>query len=74
MGGRNSRAEGCAHTSNGELEDAHGGDPPCPIVFDPDDVRETTKLYAEQREADESLEVCRNVIGFGPERWVPAEH
>ncbi len=51
-----------------------GGDPPCPIVFDPDDVRETTKLYAVQREADESLEVCRNVIGFGSERWVPAEH
>ncbi|KZT05313.1 protein kinase subdomain-containing protein PKL CAK Fmp29, partial [Laetiporus sulphureus 93-53] len=51
-----------------------GGGPPCPIVFDPDDVREAMKLDAEQREADESLEACRDVIGFGPEGWVPAEH
>ncbi|KAG2339052.1 hypothetical protein BDR05DRAFT_992242 [Suillus weaverae] len=51
-----------------------GGGPPCPVVFDPDDVRETMKLDAEQKEADESLEACRDVIGFGPEGWVPAEH
>ena len=51
-----------------------GGGPPCPIAFDPDDVRETMKLDAEQREADESLEACRDVIGFRPEGWVPAEH
>jgi len=23
---------------------------------------------------DEALEVCRHVIGFGPEGWVPVEH
>ena len=51
-----------------------GGSPPCSIVFDPEDVRETMELDAEQREADESLEACRNVIGFGPEGWVPAEY
>jgi hypothetical protein len=51
-----------------------GGGLPCPFVFDPDDVRETMKLDAEQKEADESLEACRDVIGFGPEGWVPAEH
>jgi hypothetical protein len=51
-----------------------GGGPPCPIVFDPDGVRETMKLDAEQREADESLEACRDVIGFGPESWVSAVH
>ncbi|KIL65763.1 hypothetical protein M378DRAFT_76367 [Amanita muscaria Koide BX008] len=51
-----------------------GGGSPCPVVFDPDDVREMMKLDAEQKEADESLEACRDVIGFGPEGWVPAEH
>ncbi|KIO03722.1 hypothetical protein M404DRAFT_9474 [Pisolithus tinctorius Marx 270] len=34
-----------------------GGGLPCPVVFDPDDVRETMKLGAEQREADECLEM-----------------
>jgi hypothetical protein len=48
------------------------GGPPCPVVFDPDDVHETMKLDAEQKEADETLEACRDVIGFGPEGWVPA--
>jgi hypothetical protein len=51
-----------------------GGRSRCPVVFDPDDVRETMDLEAEQREADESLGACLNVIGFGPEGWVPAEH
>ncbi|KAG1778199.1 protein kinase subdomain-containing protein PKL CAK Fmp29 [Suillus placidus] len=51
-----------------------GGGPPCPVVFDPDDVRETMKLDAEQKEADECLEACRDVIGFGQEGWVPVEH
>lgn len=47
------------------------GGPPCPVVFDAEDVRETRKLDAEQREADENLEACGNIIGFGPEGWVP---
>ena len=47
---------------------------PCPVVFDTKDVRETVKLNAEQREADESLEACQNLVGFGPEGWVPAKH
>jgi hypothetical protein len=51
-----------------------GGGPPCPVVLDHDDVHETMKLDAEQREADESLEACRDVIGFGSEGWVPVEH
>lgn len=51
-----------------------GGDPSCPVVFDPDDVRETMRLNAEQEEADETLEACRDVIGFGPEGWVSVEH
>lgn len=51
-----------------------GGDSPCPVMFDPDDVRKTMKLDAEQREADEIIEACRGVIDFGPEGWVPLWH
>ncbi|KAI6017895.1 protein kinase subdomain-containing protein PKL CAK Fmp29 [Pisolithus marmoratus] len=51
-----------------------GGGLPCPVMFDAEDVRETMKLDAEQRGADETLEACWNMIGFGPEDWVPAEH
>lgn len=46
---------------------------PCPIAFDPEDARETMKLDAEQREADEYLESFQNMIGFGAEGWVPAD-
>ncbi|KAF8270742.1 hypothetical protein EI94DRAFT_1797840 [Lactarius quietus] len=48
-----------------------GGGPPCPVVFDPDDVHETMKLDAEQIEADESLEVCWDVIGSLPIARLP---
>jgi hypothetical protein len=51
-----------------------GGGAPCPVVFDAEDVRETMKLDEEQRGADETLEACQNMIGFGPEGWVPTEH
>ena len=51
-----------------------GGGRPCPIVFDPDDIRETMRLEAEQQEADESYEVCRDAIGFGPDGWVSTQH
>ena len=47
------------------------GGPPCPVVFDPNDVYETMKLDAEQKEADESLEACRDVIGFGRRAGCP---
>ncbi|THH18002.1 hypothetical protein EW146_g2913 [Bondarzewia mesenterica] len=51
-----------------------GGGAPCPVVFDAEEVRETMKLDAVQRGADETLEACRNMIGFGPEGWVTTEH
>jgi hypothetical protein len=51
-----------------------GGGAPCPVVFDAKDVRETLKLDEVQRRADETLEGCRNIIGFGPEGWVPTKH
>ena len=49
------------------------GGMPCPVVFDDEDVRKTMKLDEVQREADETLEACQNMIGFGPEGWVPAK-
>jgi hypothetical protein len=45
------------------------GGPRCPVMFDAEDVRETRKLDAERREADENLEVCGKIISFG----VPVE-
>ena len=47
---------------------------PCPIVFDAEDVRETTKLNEVQRKADKAFEVWQNMLGLGPEGWVPTQH
>jgi hypothetical protein len=57
-----------------DWETLTGGGPPCPVVFDAEDVRETRKLDEVQRKADETLEACRRLIGYGPEGWVPTEH
>jgi hypothetical protein len=46
--------------------------PPCPIAFSEDEVSECLRLHAAQVEADEQLQACRDVIGIGPEGWVPA--
>ena len=73
MGGRKSCAEGCADTSN-EWKTLTEGDTPCPVVFDPDDIRKTLYLDAEQRDLEETLELCQDVIGHGPGGWVPVEH
>jgi hypothetical protein len=54
-------------------ETLSGGGPPCPVVFDAEDVRETMKLDAQQRGGDAALAACQNMIGLGPEGWVPAE-
>jgi hypothetical protein len=51
-----------------------GGSAPCPVVFDAEDVRETMELDEVQRRADENLEALGNIIGFGPEGWVPTRH
>ncbi|KAI5999162.1 protein kinase subdomain-containing protein PKL CAK Fmp29 [Pisolithus albus] len=51
-----------------------GGDLPCPVVFDTEDVRATMKLDAKQSEADDALEEAyENLFCFGPEGWVPTE-
>ena len=51
-----------------------GGGAPCPVVFDAEDVRETTELNEVQRRADEALEAWQNMLGLGPEGWVPTQH
>ena len=47
---------------------------PCPVVFDAEDVRETMKLNEKQRKADNAFEVWQNMLGLGPEGWVPSQH
>ena len=51
-----------------------GGGAPCPVSFDAQDVRETMKLDGVQREADKVAEALHDVIGFGPEGWVPTKY
>ena len=46
---------------------------PCPISFTEDEATECKRLHAAQIEADEQLQACRDVIGIGPEGWVPLE-
>lgn len=48
------------------------GDTPCPVVFDPDDIRKTLYLDAEQRDLEETLELCQDVIGHGPGAGSPS--
>lgn len=47
---------------------------PCPVVFDPEDLRETKELSAKLQVADENFEGCRAMVGFETETWVSNEH
>ncbi|OCB84911.1 hypothetical protein A7U60_g8133 [Sanghuangporus baumii] len=47
---------------------------PCPVVFEPDDLRKTKELSAKLQVADENFEGCRAMIGFETETWVSNEH
>ncbi|KAF9490355.1 hypothetical protein BDN71DRAFT_193600 [Pleurotus eryngii] len=47
---------------------------PCPISFEPEDLRETKELSAKLQVADENFEGCRGIIGFETETWVSNEH
>ena len=51
-----------------------GGGASCPVVSDTEHVREMTELNEVQRRVDEALEACQNLLGLGPEGWVPAQH
>jgi hypothetical protein len=50
-----------------------GGDSPCPVMFDAKDARKTTELDEVQRKADKAFEVWQNMLGLGPEGWVPTQ-
>jgi hypothetical protein len=47
--------------------------PPCPITFPEDEVSDCLRLDSAQVEADEQLEACRDIVGVGPEGWVPSD-
>lgn len=51
-----------------------GADVPCPIQFEPEDLRNTKELSAKLQVADENFEGCRSIIGFETETWVSNEH
>ncbi|KAJ4464880.1 protein kinase subdomain-containing protein PKL/CAK/Fmp29 [Lentinula edodes] len=47
---------------------------PCPVVFDPEDLRQTKELSEKLQAVDEAFEECQAMIGLGPETWVTNEH
>ena len=47
---------------------------PCPVAFEPQDLRKTKELSAKLQVADENFEGCRGMIGFETETWVSNEH
>ena len=47
---------------------------PCPVVFEPEDLRKTKELSAMLPVADKNFEWCRGIVGFETETWVPNEH
>ncbi|KAK7051643.1 hypothetical protein VNI00_004622 [Paramarasmius palmivorus] len=49
-------------------------DVPCPVVFEPEDLRKTEELGAKLQVADENYEGCRGMVGFETETWVSNEH
>lgn len=51
-----------------------GAGVPCPVEFEPDDVRKTKVFSARLQLADENVQNIRGVIGFEAETWVPRDH
>ena len=50
-----------------------GRNAPCPVVFDAEDERQTMELNEVQRKADKTFEIWQNMLGLGPEGWVPTQ-
>jgi hypothetical protein len=44
---------------------------PCPLVFTPDEIDAAVKLGKELEIAEENERTLRNLVGYGPETWVP---
>ncbi|PIL30993.1 hypothetical protein GSI_05686 [Ganoderma sinense ZZ0214-1] len=47
---------------------------PCPVEFEPEDVRKTKKFSERLQLADDNFEACRGMVGFETETWVSNEH
>jgi len=47
---------------------------PCPVVFEPEDIRKTKELSARLLVSDENYEGCRAMVCFETETWVSNEH
>ena len=47
---------------------------PCPVEFEPEDLRNTKEQSAKLQVADENFEGCRGMVGFETETWVSNEH
>ena len=47
---------------------------PCPVAFEPEDLRKTKEQGTKLQVADENYEGCRGMIGFETETWVSNEH
>lgn len=45
---------------------------PCPVVLTPDEIDAAIKLCRELESAEENERTLRNLVGYGPETWVPA--
>lgn len=50
-----------------------GGGVPCPVVFNAEDARETLELNEVQGKADKAFGMWQNMLGLGPEGWVPTQ-
>ena len=55
-------------------EELTGEGVPCPIAFEPEDLRKVEELSTKLQVADENFEGCRGLVGFETETWVPNEH
>ncbi|KZT33449.1 protein kinase subdomain-containing protein PKL/CAK/Fmp29 [Sistotremastrum suecicum HHB10207 ss-3] len=50
-------------------EELTGGDVPCPIAFEPEDLHKTKELGERLRLADEDFEAYQDMIGIGAQTW-----
>ena len=51
-----------------------GAGVPCPVEFEPEDVRRTKEFSERLQLSDENFKGCQAMIGFGTETWVSNEH
>lgn len=57
-----------------ESSSSDDASPTCPISFTEEEASECLRQFIAQNEADEQFQICKDVIGVGPEGWVPREY